>query len=67
MVGPNLMPTPKWLTPQEVIAENVAWLRQIARDGAERSFEKLDADLRGIADEIEESVAEMAKKTEVEK
>jgi acyl-CoA synthetase (NDP forming) len=61
------MSTPKWLTPQEVIAENLAWLRQIAKDALEYNLVKLNADLRGIADEVEESMTELAKKMEAHK
>jgi len=55
------MDTPNWLTPHEVIAENLARLRQIAKDALEYDLPKLNQDLTSIVNEIEESVAEMAK------
>lgn len=62
MVGPNRMPTPKWLTPQETIAENVAFVRHIALEGRQAGLEHLYQQLTAAVDAIEESVAEMDKK-----
>jgi len=55
---------PQWQTPQETIAENIAWLRTCARDAAERGLERLCDQLNSCADAIEESVAEMQKPKE---
>lgn len=53
------MNTPNWQTPEEVIAENIAWLRKCARDAAEHGLEHLCDQLDSCANAIEESVAEM--------
>ena len=49
----------KYQTLEEVIAENIKWLRTCAMDAAERGLERLHDQLESCATAIEESVAEM--------
>jgi hypothetical protein len=61
------MPTPKGMTPREVIDVNLAWLYQIAKDALEYDLVTLNKDLTVIADSISESLVEMDKKAEAHK